>query len=385
MNNTLTSAAPNGQIAPATASRGAVRQEVIVRELRGQIVRGQFAPGHRLPSRLEIVQQFGASIMTVQRALETLRSDGFVIATRGDGTYVSEHPPHLSRYAVVFPSAPERADWSRFWAALSQEATALQNASTLELPLYYGVDEHHDSEDYRRLVEDVCAHRLAGIVFASPTFDHKNTPLLDEPGIPRVAFTSDKASDFPLITADGKALVEKALEFFQQQKRQRVAFIMASGAAEADEQLLCAAREVGLESHTRWCHRVHRRYPATARNIAQLMFHPSPAQRPDALLIGDDNLVEQTTQGVADAGAQEDVSIVAHCNFPHQPTAVVPVTWLGFDARQILAACLQSLDAQREAQPTSNSMRIAAQFEDELTDFGHTSYAALNGADASRR
>lgn len=385
MNNTLTSATSNGQIAPATASRGAVRQEVIVRELRGQIVGGQFAPGHRLPSRLEIVRQFGASIMTVQRALETLRSDGFVIASRGDGTYVSEHPPHLSRIAVAFPSQPGRLDWSRFWAALSQEATALQDVSTLELPLYYGVDEHHDSEDYHRLVEDVCAHRLAGIIFAAPTFPFENTPLLDEPGIPRVAFASDKASGFPLITADGEALVEKALEFFHQQKRQRVAFIMASGAAETDEQLLCVAREAGLESHARWCHRVHRRYPATARNIAQLMFHPSPAERPDALFIGDDNLVEQATRGIADAGAQNDVSIVAHCNFPHPPVASVPVTWLGFDARQILAACLQSLDAQRQKQQTPDYTRIAAQFEDELTDFDYTSHAALNSADASGR
>lgn len=377
-----TSTSQNGHSAPV---RGGVRQQVIVSELRNQIVKGEFEPGHRLPSRIEIEQQFGASTLTVQRAMETLKRDGFVVASRGDGTYVSAHPPHLSRTAIVFPSRPGSSDWSRFWAAFSQEASALENASTLQLPLYYDVDEHHDSEDYGRLVEDVRAHRLAGLVFAAPTFLYRDTPLLDEPSIPRVAFASKTAPGLPSLTTDMWSLIEKALDFFAVQKRERVAFLMAPGTAETDDQLLHAARERGLDNHARFCHRLPRGSPNTARTLAHLMFHPSQSQRPDALLIGDDNLVEQATLGISDAGAQGEVSIVAHCNFPHPPQAATPVTWLGFDARQILALCLQSLDAQRNQQATPQFSQISAQFENELTDCGQSNRAVLNGGNASSR
>ena len=356
-------------------ARVAVRQGTIVDELRAQIVRGQFEPGHRLPSRIEIERQFGASTMTVQRALETLKNDGFIVASRGDGTYVSEHPPHLSRYGIVFPAAPDRKGWNRFWTALSQEATALQSASTLELALYHGVDEHHDGEDYGRLVADVCAHRLAGLIFAAPNFLYRDTPLLDEPDIPRVEFAAKSESDLPAVAINNWSLIERALDFFAAQKRRRVAFIMASGAPEPQERLMGAAQARGLQSHARFCHSVHRAWPATARGIAQLMFHDSQTQRPDALLIGDDNLVEQTTRGIADVGRQDEISIVAHCNFPHLPDAATPVTWLGFDARQILALCLQSLDAQRNHQPTPQFTPVTAQFADELAARAHDNRA----------
>ena len=379
MNNAPISTARDGHDAPVVLGRGAVRQEVIVRELRSQIVRGQFEPGHRLPSRVEIEQQFGASTMTVQRALETLKRDGFVVANRGNGTFVSQYPPHLSRYAIVFPSAPDRPDWSRFWMAFSQEATELQNGSTLQLPLYYGVDEHHDSADYHRLVEDVRSHRLAGLIFASPTHQLRDTPLLDEPNLARVEFASNSSSGLSRVMTDSWSLVERALDFFQAQKRQRVAFVMAPRAAESDDQLLQAAQNCGLQTHARFCHRVHRSSPTTARALAHLMFHPSQTQRPDALLIGDDNLVEQTTLGLADAHAQGEISILAHCNFPHPPRAAVPVKWLGFDARRVLAACLQSIDAQRERVPLPRFSLIEAQFEDELTDFGRPNLAIANG------
>ena len=367
MSQSSLTAIKKGRVAPFKVG---VRQEVIVSDLRAQIVGGAFGPGHRLPSRIEIERQFGASTVTVQRALETLKRDGFVIASRGDGTYVSAHPPHLSRIAVVFPSAPDRKDWSRFWAVFSREATALQDDSTFQLPLYYGVDEHHDSEDYLRLVADVRAHRVAGLIFASPPFLYHDTPLLSEPNLPRVSFSGLANTNIPAIAIQSWSLIERALDRFRAQGRKRVAFIMAPSTTYTDPQLLEAARARGLQTYPRFCHRVHRSLPATARGIAQLMFHRGQNEIPDALLIGDDNLVEQVTLGVADARAGAQVSIVAHCNFPHPPDAATPTTYLGFDARQILALCLQSLQMQRDGQRPPPLTRVAAQFENELTDFG---------------
>ena len=101
--------------------------------------------------------------MTVQRALNQLREEGFIHAKGRLGTFVREEPPHLSRYAVVFPTHPSQAaTWRRFWTAISNEVLSLGAGEERDISIYHGVDGHTDSPEYENLVNDVCAHRLAG-------------------------------------------------------------------------------------------------------------------------------------------------------------------------------------------------------------------------------
>ncbi|MET1073870.1 MAG: GntR family transcriptional regulator, partial [Umezawaea sp.] len=58
----------------------------IVAELRGWIAGA--TPGARLPSTRELVSRFGASPVTVQKALRTLTSQGMVESRPGVGTFV---------------------------------------------------------------------------------------------------------------------------------------------------------------------------------------------------------------------------------------------------------------------------------------------------------
>src|ERR1043165_1634150 len=82
------------------------RQDLIVQELREQIVAGELAPGSRLPTRESIGQKYGAGANTWKRALDKLRDDGFIKSSGRNGTHVCPEPPHLTRYGVVFPDTP---------------------------------------------------------------------------------------------------------------------------------------------------------------------------------------------------------------------------------------------------------------------------------------
>ncbi len=42
----------------------------------------------------------------------------------------------------------------------------------------------------------------------------------------------------------------------------------------------------------------------------------------------------------------QEVTVVAHTNFPLTPTNHVPVTWLGFDTTTLLHTALATLDQQ---------------------------------------
>lgn len=55
--------------------------------LRGQIERGDLAPGARVPSITDLSQTYGLALTTVRKALDKLKDDGLVV-TSPMGTFV---------------------------------------------------------------------------------------------------------------------------------------------------------------------------------------------------------------------------------------------------------------------------------------------------------
>jgi GntR family transcriptional regulator len=57
--------------------------------LRARIARGDWAPGRRIASETDLVQQYGLARTTVRRAIAVLREDGDVLVVPQRGTYVA--------------------------------------------------------------------------------------------------------------------------------------------------------------------------------------------------------------------------------------------------------------------------------------------------------
>lgn len=57
------------------------------------ILQGALAPGHRVPSEQELVDRFGVSRMTANRALRELMAEGYLVRVQGAGTFVAEPKP----------------------------------------------------------------------------------------------------------------------------------------------------------------------------------------------------------------------------------------------------------------------------------------------------
>lgn len=65
------------------------------------INRGDFPPGAKIPSENELVRQYGAARMTVNRAVKELAEEGVLIRVAGVGTYVAKaHLQHPSSSIV---------------------------------------------------------------------------------------------------------------------------------------------------------------------------------------------------------------------------------------------------------------------------------------------
>lgn len=348
--------------------RPAERQDLIVQEIREQIVAGHLMPGSRLPTRDKIGQKYGAGPNTVQRALDRLREDGFICSSGRNGTHVSGEPPHLCRYGLVFPGTPGTI-WIRFWTALEQEAIAFQSERSLQLPAYYGVIGHSENEDVSRLIADVQNHRLAGLIFMSAPQNLQQTPILDQPGIPHVAI-AESAEDImiPIVRNDNVSMLHRSLQSFVDQGRKRIAILHTPDWLDV-MQIEKAVAAYRLQIRPYWNLRLSVEGWNGAREYAHLLFNPNQKERPDALLIADDNLTEYVLAGLNDAGVRipDDVGVISHCNFSHDIRAIPDVQRIGFDARAVLQACIQSIDSQRSGEVVERSTLIPALFENEIS------------------
>ncbi|MGW5874947.1 GntR family transcriptional regulator [Nocardiopsis terrae] len=60
--------------------------------IRARIARGDWAPGQRIATEKDLVQEFGLARSTVRRAMAVLAEDGDVYTVPQRGSYVSERP-----------------------------------------------------------------------------------------------------------------------------------------------------------------------------------------------------------------------------------------------------------------------------------------------------
>lgn len=347
--------------------------------IRREIVDGRLAPGDQLPTRKELEVQFDVSGVTLQRALDQLIRDGFVIARGSLGTFVSRRPPFLSNYGIVFPARPSEEQVNRFWMAIKSEAernslNAVASNSDQSIAqymtIYHAEGSPKTDREFEQLVRHIRGHRLAGLIFLLPVEQYRGTPLLDTPGLPRVAISKTPIEGIP-VQIELEELFEEALRYLSQHGRRRVALVsinnMIASAPTMQRWNELVVRH-GMRTDPRWIQGLDNRCPQSARNLVHLLMHPGQQERPDSLLIADDNLVEFATTGLIDAGVRvpDDVEVVAHCNFPWPTPSVLPVKRLGYDVRECLRAAIAAIDAQRAGEPTAPVIRISARFEDEL-------------------
>ena len=69
--------------------------EQIADQIKGAILRGEAKAGDPLPSIRSLAKALHISILTVQKAYDTLQADGFIETTAGKGCYVAPPEPGL--------------------------------------------------------------------------------------------------------------------------------------------------------------------------------------------------------------------------------------------------------------------------------------------------
>jgi DNA-binding LacI/PurR family transcriptional regulator len=348
----------------------AKKQGQISQHVRQRILAGDLKAGDQLPAQTALAKQFRVSPVTVQRSIDLLARQGFVRTQRRGGTFVADRPPHLCRYGLVFIDTPgDPTTWTLYHNALANEGVRLAKRDGIQLSTYHGVLGHVDEADYRRLLEDVREGLVGGIIITSYPSPLLRTPLLQDPDLPRVAIMGlPEIPGIPRVFGDIEGLIDRSLDWLKAQGRKRVAVLASLGMyTHCPDHYLPALRRSGFPAEPCWVQVLDRRPPEAANHAVQLLMRLPRKERPDALLVLDDNLVEHACAGLVAAGVRvpDDVTVVAQCNFPWPPPAVLPLRRIGFDAGEMLAACIDSINRQRLGETVEAWTRIPAVFEDE--------------------
>ena len=331
------------------------KQQLICNALRNRIVDGALPPGSRLPTQVQLVEQFQVSGVTVQRALDRLVREGFICTRGRQGTFVTDNPPHLCNYGLVFVDQPRRGEHrSRYHEMLESQAFQLQRDGEQHVTVFDGISGREDEESSRQLLADVRAHRMAGLMLVDPDTLEGNA-MMEEPGIARVAIMSRKVDlpECPIVYPDMAGMVDLGLDTLVASKCKRIAVVATVPVyRDIGAHLRAAIRQRPIQVEERWIQIAAHELPEAVRNMVLLMMHPSAGERPDGIFVIDDNLAEGTSRGLIDTGVRvpQDVKVVAHCNFPWSAPSVLPVQRVGFDTQEILDRALSIVDMQRRGQ-----------------------------------
>jgi len=344
--------------------RPPVEQDRIARWVRKKIVRGTWQPGHRLPPREKLLRLFGVSSLTVQRAMDQLLEDGFIDAQGARGTFVAERLPHQYRIGLAF--APERHDprWSNLWSALLAAAERVERSAVFRFETYLGMDKHLDTEGSWRLKRDVERRALAGVIV-----DHWSLPVLRPLGLPRrgiptVCVMEQKGpARIPCLSLDVDAFYDRALARLKAAGCRRVATI-ALGNAEVWHHLRVIERlyrKHGLEFRPEWVQGVPI-MPAFdwGEHTARLLVKGATKERPDGLIVSDDNLAVPVATGLVAAGigVPSDLRVVALGNWPALPRVPLEFEWMGFDMCDLMDRAVKAIHGLHTGQTVARSSRL---------------------------
>lgn len=174
-----------------TPSAAPPKYQQVLSALRREIQAGRLRDGDRLPSEAALVRQFGASRITVGRAVRELQAAGLVERRAGSGTYVRQaHGAARLSFGLLIPDLGETDIFEPVCQGMMDSPLAREHA------LVWGSQAGRGGtreERAWRLCQQYVDRRVSGVFFAplelTPSKDDVNRRIadaLDREGIPVV-------------------------------------------------------------------------------------------------------------------------------------------------------------------------------------------------------
>ncbi len=270
--------------------------------LRGEVA--ALEPGATLEAESRLAKRFGVSVATVREAIRVLAAEGVVEPRQGKGTVVL---PRQERFVALLLDLDILAPrLSPFYREIVRSTREELERAGIAVRHYYGrttVADLDAETECDAFFEDLDAGRFSGII----AFRTVVTPGLKERcsrwGIPLIG--GRPGYDYR-VGFDADSLLGQAVDYAVSQGRRRIAALawnsFADGEYCSQRQFRRALARHHLEAPDRWYRAdLHPYLPGAGwENFREIW--RAEARKPDALIVCDDCLLDDTWAAISDLG-----------------------------------------------------------------------------------
>jgi GntR family transcriptional regulator of arabinose operon len=336
----------------STAATHPPKYKQVYSALRAEIQSGRLKQGDRVPSEAELVRKYGASRITIGRAVRELQAAGLVERRAGSGTFVKA--PVASgalSFGLLIPDLGETEIFDAMCQGMMGSPLAKAHALIWGSPTGAGTSKE---ERAWQLCRQYIDRRVAGVFFAplelTPAKDDVNCRIaraLDEARIPvvlldRTVVPYPRRGHHDLVGIDNRRAGYVVTEHLLGLGAKRIGFVALPNAAATVD-----AREAGYrEALYSWNVPVdrafvHRLDPDDAPAVRAIM----ESTRPEALVCANDRTAGRIMHVLLRLGYDipRDVRLVGVDDAEYASLLPVPLTTLRQPTRQIGDAALGAM------------------------------------------
>ncbi len=350
--------------AESTAPETVTLHRAIYQELAREVNEGVYRPGDRMPSEAALCERFGASRITVAKAIHALQRDGLVTRRPGSGTYVQAPTTVESyRFGLLIPQLGNteifepicqgimRAPLAKSHVLLWGHASGENDGETLD----------HTAEQLGRQFID---QKVSGVFFAPLEYTHDRdvsnrriVDMLAKANIPVVLLDRDfepypRRSKLDLVGTDNYRAGYVVTRHLWDQGARRIVFVARKRSATTIVERIAGYQFAISEVQASAVGVLQSGAPAKVllgdANDPAFVRRLMNDERPDGIVCGNDFTAARIMRSLLDLGARipDSVKIVGFDDVSYAQFLPVPLTTIHQDCAELGRAALRLMLAR---------------------------------------
>ena len=360
---------------PVTAeSEPTVLHRAIYRELVREISEGVYRPGDRLPSEAQLCERFGASRITVAKAIQSLQREDLVTRRPGSGTYVQEPKSGVNhQFGLLIPQLGSTEIFEPICQGIMRAPLA---KSHVLLWGYAPGEGESDSDHTGQMAEQLCRQfidqKVSGVFFAPLEYmvdreatNRRIVEMLARAQIPVVLLdrcleSYPKRSQLDLVGIDNHRAGYMVTQHLWERGARRIAFVARKRSASTIVERIAGYQFALSETQPGSFNRVSLGDVNDPEFVRGLLTD----QRPDAIVCGNDLTAARLMRSLLDVGVRipEEIKIAAFDDVSYSKFLPVPLTTVRQDCSEIGRAAI-SLMLERLREPRRPGWEIRVPFD----------------------